>query len=141
MLPTLLLLTLLGGRPAAPAPPDTLRTPGGVQYVLHQPGQGAPAGPRAVVRVHYTGFLPNGKFFDTSATDRRPLRVRLGRGEVIPGWDELLPLLPQGARVWARIPARLAYGAEGQRNPDNTLQYIIPPDTDLIFELEIVQVN
>ncbi|MCC3157912.1 FKBP-type peptidyl-prolyl cis-trans isomerase [Hymenobacter sp. 15J16-1T3B] len=141
MVPTVFLLAV-AAHLAAPAPAaDTLRTPSGVQYVLRQPGQGAPAGPRAVVRVHYTGFLPNGKFFETSATDRRPLRVRLGRGEVIPGWDELLPLLPRGARVWTRIPARLAYGAEGQRDPDDPTHYRIPPDTDLVFELEIVQVN
>ncbi|RAK62251.1 FKBP-type peptidyl-prolyl cis-trans isomerase [Hymenobacter edaphi] len=138
MVSTVLLLALTAAPAAAP---DTLRTPGGVQYVLRAPGQGAPAGPRATVRVHYTGFLPSGKFFETSATDRRPLRVRLGRGEVIPGWDELLPLLPQGARVWTRIPARLAYGAEGQRDPDDASQYRIPPDTDLVFELEIVRVN
>jgi FKBP-type peptidyl-prolyl cis-trans isomerase len=130
----------MAGAPAAP-PADTLRTPGGVQYVLHQPGQGPVPGSRGTVRVHYTGFLPNGKFFDSSATDVRPLRVKLGRGEVIPGWEELLPLLPAGARVWTRIPARLAYGAKGVPDPDEPTRYRIPPDTDLVFELEIVRVN
>jgi FKBP-type peptidyl-prolyl cis-trans isomerase len=91
--------------------------------------------------VHYTGFLPNGLFFDSSATDGSPLRVRLGRGEVIRGWEELLPLLSAGARVWARIPAALAYGAKGARDPDDDSRYRVPPDTDLIFELEIVRVN
>jgi FKBP-type peptidyl-prolyl cis-trans isomerase len=138
MLALVLLLALAA--PSAPAA-DTLRTAGGVQYVLHQPGQGKTPGARGSVRVHYTGFLPNGKYFDTSATDRRPLRVRLGRGEVIPGWEELLPLLPEGARVWARIPARLAYGAKGVRDPDDDTKYRIPPDADLVFELEIVRVN
>lgn len=139
---SLLLLALQTGPPAqAPSAPDTLRTPGGVQYVVRQPGQGPAAGPKATVRVHYTGFLPNGKFFESSATDVRPLRVKLGRGEVIAGWEELLPLLPQGARVWARIPARLAYGSKGVVDQDNTLQYRIPPDSDLVFELEIVRVN
>lgn len=137
----MLSLALAAGPPHPAPTADTLRTPGGVRYVLHQPGQGPVAGPRGSVRVHYTGFLPNGKFFDTSATDRRPLRVRLGRGEVIAGWDELLPLLSQGARVWARIPARLAYGAQGVRDPDDDTKYRIPPDSDLIFELQIVRVN
>lgn len=143
MLTTLLFLaTLPTAAPAAPAVADTLRTPGGVQYVVHQPGQGPVAGPKGKVRVHYTGFLPNGKFFESSTADlRRPLRVKLGRGEVIPGWEELLPLLSQGARVWARIPARLAYGSKGVVNQDNTQLYRIPPDTDLVFELEIVRVN
>lgn len=137
---TLLLLALQTGHPA-PSAADTLRTPGGVQYVLRQPGQGPVAGPKATVRVHYTGFLPNGKFFESSATDVRPLRVKLGRGEVIAGWEELLPLLPQGARVWTRIPARLAYASKGVRDPDDDTKYRIPPDTDLVFELEIVRVN
>ena len=144
MLTTALLLLALQAAPPAlpsPVPADTLRTPGGVQYVLRQPGQGPAAGPKAAVRVHYTGFLPNGKFFESSATDVRPLRVKLGRGEVIPGWEELLPLLPQGARVWARIPARLAYGSQGVRDPDDDTKYRIPPDSDLVFELEIVRVN
>ncbi|OON66819.1 FKBP-type peptidyl-prolyl cis-trans isomerase [Hymenobacter sp. CRA2] len=137
LLPGLLLsLPALAGSPA-----DTLRTPGGVQYVLRQPGAGKAAGPKGAVRVHYTGFLPDGKFFESSATYGKPLRVRLGRGEVIPGWDELLPLLPAGARVWARIPAALAYGPGGQRDPDDETKYRIPPNTDLVFELEIVHVN
>ncbi|GAB2956371.1 FKBP-type peptidyl-prolyl cis-trans isomerase [Hymenobacter coalescens] len=144
MFATLLFVALLGGPPSEgtlSVAADTLRTAGGVRYVLRAPGQGPVAGPKGAVRVHYTGFLPNGKFFDSSATDGRPLRVRLGRGEVIPGWEELLPLLAQGARVWARVPAQLAYGAKGVTDPMDDTKYRIPPDTDLVFELEMVKVN
>lgn len=140
MFASLLWLGLLPALPPA-APTDTLRTPQGVQYVVRQAGQGAPAGATGAVRVHYTGFLPNGKVFDSSALQGRPIRVRLGRGEVIPGWDELLPLLHQGERVWARIPARLAYGPKGFPDPDDDTKFRIPPDTDVVFELEIVRVN
>ncbi|WP_078062756.1 FKBP-type peptidyl-prolyl cis-trans isomerase [Solirubrum puertoriconensis] len=146
MLRTAFFLALFAGLPAlgiAAANPeaDTLRTPSGVRYVLREAGQGKPAGPSAAVRVNYTGFLPNGKFFDSSATDGRPIRVKLGKHEVIQGWEELLPLLPEGARVWARIPAELAYGAKGARDPDDDSKYRVPPNTDLVFELEIVRIN
>ncbi|KAA9325306.1 FKBP-type peptidyl-prolyl cis-trans isomerase [Hymenobacter busanensis] len=135
------LLPLLASAQALVSLPDTLRTPNGVRYVLHHPGIGPAAGPGARVVVHYSAFMPDGRLFDSSATDGRPLRLRLGRGEVIPGWEELLPLLSAGARVWARVPAALAYGPLGQRDPDNDREYRVPPNTDLLFELEIVRVN
>jgi FKBP-type peptidyl-prolyl cis-trans isomerase len=138
----LLVVALAATRSAqAASPTDTLRTPGGVRYVIHHPGTGKLPSPDGRVQVHYTGFFTSGLYFDTSATDGRPLRVHLGRHEVIPGWEELLPLLPAGARVWAYIPAHLAYGSKGARDPDDELRFRIPPNTDLIFELEIVRVN
>jgi FKBP-type peptidyl-prolyl cis-trans isomerase len=91
--------------------------------------------------VHYTGFLPDGHIFDSSVAQGKPLRLRVGRGEVIPGWDEVLLHLPAGARAWVSIPARLAYGAQGVRNPDDERRYLSPPDTNLVFELEIVKVK
>ncbi|WP_400194175.1 FKBP-type peptidyl-prolyl cis-trans isomerase [Hymenobacter sp. B81] len=136
-----LLLILLPPAVGAPLPADTLRTPGGVRYVLRQPGHGPAPGPAGRVTVHYSVFLPDGRLFESSATEARPLRLRLGRQEVIPGWEELLPLLPAGSRVWARVPAALAYGAAGQRDPDDETRYRVPPNTDLLFELEIVRVN
>jgi FKBP-type peptidyl-prolyl cis-trans isomerase len=93
------------------------------------------------VAVRYTGFLPNGLVFDATAASGGSLRFRVGRGEVIRGWDELLPLLPVGSRVRAWIPAALAYGAKGVVDPDNPSRFIIPPDTELVFELQVVSVR
>ncbi len=82
----LLVLLIAGaGRSQAQSLTDTIRTASGVRYYIHQPGKGATASAGDRVTVHYTGFLPNGKLFDSSATDGRPLRCRVGRGEVIKG--------------------------------------------------------
>ncbi|GAA3978149.1 hypothetical protein GCM10022407_24190 [Hymenobacter antarcticus] len=136
--------------PSAPATttafPDsahltTQTTRGGVRFVFHERGVGAQARPGSRVAVRYTGFLPDGHIFDATAASGGPLRFRVGRQEVIAGWDELLPLLPAGSRVRAWIPAALAYGATGVRDPDDDTRYLIPPNTELVFELQVVSVR
>ena len=131
---------------AVPTAPDTARnalltTPGGVRYLVREAGTGPRPQPGSRVAVRYAGFLPNGHGFDATAASGGPLRFRVGRGEVIPGWDELLPLLPAGTRVRTWIPAALAYGAKGVPDPDDELRFVIPPNTDLIFELQVVSVR
>jgi len=120
---------------------DTLRTASGVRYLIRQQGAGSPARPGDRLTMRYTGYLPNGRIFDATAIDGAPLRFRAGRGEVIRGWDELALLLPAGTRARAWIPAALAYGHNGNRDPDDESRYLIPPDTDLEFELEVVRIK
>lgn len=137
------------GAPAPVAPAsaaDTahlvlLTTPGGVRFAFHERGTGKLPQTNSRVAVRYTGFLPDGHIFDASAASGGPLRFRVGRSEVISGWDELLPLLPAGSRVRAWIPARLAYGAKGVLDPDDSSRYLIPPDTELVFELQVLSVR
>ena len=143
LLALLLILGLLGACHGQTLPPDTAlasvqRTPGGVRYLVHERGTGPVpvAGNRVAVR--YTGFLPDGRIFDATKPTGGPLRFRVGRGEVIPGWDELLLLLPAGTKVRAWIPAPLAYGTQGITDPTNDNHYVIPPNTELIFELQIL---
>ena len=135
------------GTPSAPAAsPDTAhlapqRTRSGVRFVFRERGAGPQARPGSRVAVRYAGFLPDGHVFDANVASGGPLRFRVGRGEVIAGWDELLPLLPAGSRVRAWVPAALAYGATGLRDPDDDTHYLIPPNTDLVFELQILSVR
>ena len=159
-----LLVLLLGGptalaqtnpKPAVPTTPtapsagpsaDTAHlapqfTRGGVRFVFRERGTGPLAQPGQRVAVRYTGFLPDGHVFDATAASGGPVRFRVGRKEVIAGWDELLPLLPVGSRVRAWIPAALAYGPTGVRDPDDESRYLIPPDTDLVFELQLMSVR
>ncbi|WP_216690284.1 FKBP-type peptidyl-prolyl cis-trans isomerase [Hymenobacter siberiensis] len=131
---------------ATGASPDTAHlapqfTPGGVRFIFRERGTGALARPGQRVAVRYTGFLPDGHIFDATAASGGPVRFRVGRKEVIAGWDKLLPLLPVGSRVRAWIPAALAYGAAGVRDPDDESHYLIPPDTDLVFELQVMSVR
>ena len=134
---------------AVPATPDSLlqravTTASGLRYTVRQPGNGARPLTGDRVTVHYTGFLAtDGHIFDTSVQQGGPLKVRAGRGIVIKGFDEALLLLPEGSRARVWIPAALAYGAKGRLDPDDEAgkRYLIPPNSDLIFELEILKVK
>ncbi|MCR5887383.1 FKBP-type peptidyl-prolyl cis-trans isomerase [Hymenobacter sp. J193] len=135
---------LLGVLPVAAygqTAPDTLSLPTGIRYVVHTLGTGAAGRNGNTVLVHYTGFLPDGKMFESSAIEGRPVKAHLGEHDVIPGWEQVLPLLPAGTRAWVYIPAALAYGAKGVRDPDDNKRYTIPPNTDLRFELNVVRVK
>lgn len=116
-------------------------TQSGVRFVFRERGAGPQAHAGSRVAVRYTGFLPDGHVFDTTSASGGPLRFKVGRGEVIPGWDELLPQLTQGSRVRAWIPAALAYGTAGVRDPDDDTRFLIPPNTELVFELYILSVR
>ena len=144
-----------GPKPAVPSTPtapaagsDTTTahlvphfTRNGVRFVFRERGTGPMAQVGSRVAVRYTGFLPDGHVFDANVASGGPLRFRVGRGEVIPGWDELLPLLPAGSRVRAWVPAGLAYGVTGAYDPDDNTRYLIPPNTELVFELQILSVR
>lgn len=135
------------GTPSAPvAGADTTHlvpqfTPSGVRFVFHTRGTGALAKPGSRVAVRYTGFLPDGHIFDATVASGGPLRFRVDRHEVITGWDELLLLVPAGSRVRAWVPAALAYGAAGVRDPDDETRYLIPPNTELVFEMQVLSVR
>ena len=136
-----------GPGPTAPQPPlDTvqqrpLRTPHGVRYAFRERGTGALPQPGQRVSARYTGFLPDGHIFDASEAQGGLLKFRAGRHEVIPGLDEAITLLPVGSRVRLWIPAALGYAAKGVRHPDDDDRYLVPPNTPLVFELEIVGVR
>lgn len=129
------------GVAAQTLPADTVQTASGLRYLITTPGAGPTPLPGDKLVVEYSGFLPTGKVFDSSAVDGHPLRLRVGRGEVIKGWDEVLLLLPAGTRARVWIPAALAYGTKGARDPDDDTRYLIPPNTDLVFDLTVVKVK
>ncbi|RSK32369.1 FKBP-type peptidyl-prolyl cis-trans isomerase [Hymenobacter metallilatus] len=134
---------------SVPATADSLlaratTTASGLQYAVRQLGTGARPQPGDRVTVHYTGFLAaDGHIFDTSVQQGGPLKVKAGRGIVIKGFDEALLLLPEGSRARVWIPAALGYGTKGRLDLDDDTgkRYLIPPNSDLIFELEVLKVK
>lgn len=143
-------------REAKPAVPETPSAPvagsdtahlvpqhtrSGVRFVFHTRGPGPLPQEGSRLAVRYTGFLPDGHVFDATAAWGSVLRFRVGRREVIAGLDDVLLLVPAGSRVRAWIPAALAYGAKGVRDPDDETRFIIPPDTELVFELQVLSVR
>jgi peptidylprolyl isomerase len=87
-----------------------------------------------LVTVHYTGTLENGTKFDSSVDKGQPLPFKIGSGSVIPGWDEGIMTMSVGGKRRLIVPPRLGYGAQG-RPPT------IPPNSTLIFEVELLSVK
>jgi FKBP-type peptidyl-prolyl cis-trans isomerase len=97
-------------------------------------GQGATANSGDRVAVHYTGWLLDGTKFDSSFDRARPFEFRLGRGEVIRGWEEGVATMRVGDKVRLTIPPELGYGARGAGG-------VIPPNATLVFEVELLDVR
>ena len=102
--------------------------------MLFRSGTGAVAQTGQHVKVDYTGWLTNGKKFDSSVGTGRPFDFMLGAGQVIKGWDEGVVGMKVGGKRQLRIPPDLAYGAKGY-------PVVIPPSATLIFDVQLVDVK
>jgi FKBP-type peptidyl-prolyl cis-trans isomerase FkpA len=110
------------------------KTPSGLGYVDLVEGTGPLPKTGDSVRVHYTGWLENGKKFDSSHDRREPLVFAVGRGQVIKGWDEGVGSMKVGGKRKLVIPANLGYGSQGAGG-------VIPPNATLIFEVELLGIG
>jgi len=108
-------------------------TASGLSYTDLVKGSGAAPTSGKNVTVHYTGWLEDGKKFDSSVDRGQPFVFRIGAGEVIPGWDEGVMTMRVGGKRKLVIPAQLGYGAAGAAG-------VIPPNATLIFEVELLDV-
>lgn len=105
----------------------------GLQYIWLETGEtdGARPSRSSRVSVYYEGCLAeNGDLFDSAY--RRGEPIEFGVTQVIPGWTEMLQLMPVGSRALVYIPSQLGYGASG--TPGGP----IPPNADLIFEVQLM---
>ena len=110
-----------------------VKTASGLSYTDLVKGSGAAPVSGKSVTVHYTGWLEDGKKFDSSLDHGQPFTFRIGAGEVIPGWDEGVMSMRVGGKRKLFIPAQLGYGAAGAPGA-------IPPNANLIFEVELLDV-
>jgi peptidylprolyl isomerase len=115
---------------------DSLQeTESGLKYIITQENpSGTQPESGQTVYVHYEGRLSDGKMFDSSYKRNQPLNFAIGTGRVIPGWDEGISLLKTGEKATLIIPPDLGYGARGAGN-------VIPPNSTLVFDVELVDVK
>ena len=110
-------------------------TRSGLTYLITHRGNGRQPKIGETVVVHYTGMLTNGVKFDSSRDRGEPFAFKLGAGRVIKGWDEGIARLHTGDQAILVIPPQLGYGAKGAGDG------LIPPDSTLIFIVELVDVK
>lgn len=107
-------------------------TESGIAYRVLTAGEGAKPAATDEVTVHYTGRLTDGKVFDSSVERGAPATFPLNR--VIPGWTEVLQLMPVGSKWDVWIPSELGYGQRGAGED-------IPPNAVLNFEIELISIG
>lgn len=111
-----------------------VKTASGLKYVDQSVGSGKVAESGHMVSVHYTGWLTDGKKFDSSRDRDKPFQFPLGMGRVIKGWDEGVAGMKVGGKRKLIIPPELGYGAAGAGGA-------IPPNATLVFEVELLDVQ
>ncbi len=104
----------------------------GLKIFFEKEGSGVKPKKGDKVKMNYTGYLKNGKVFDSSI-GKRPFETSIGVGRVIQGWDEGVVKMKVGSKAIFYIPAHLAYGSRGAGEA-------IPPNADIIFEVELLDI-
>jgi FKBP-type peptidyl-prolyl cis-trans isomerase len=112
---------------------ETITTPSGLQYIDIVVGNGDTPQRGQQVSVHYRGLLKDGTQFDSSYDRGSPIQFMVGVGQVIPGFDEGLATMAVGGQRHLYIPSDLGYGERGAGGA-------IPPNADLVFEIELVAI-
>ena len=106
----------------------------GIQIEVLKEGNGTEAQNEDTVSVHYTGTLEDGTKFDSSLDRGTPFSFKLGVGQVIKGWDMGVLGMKVGEKRKLTIPPELAYGDQGAPGA-------IPPNSTLIFEVELLEIQ
>ncbi len=105
----------------------------GLKYIILQDGKGpAPTEGQSVI-INYSGFLSNGKKFDSSIDREEAVQFIIGKNQVIPGLEDGIKLMNKGAKAVIIIPPSLAYGDRDMG--------VIPPNSTLIFDVELLNVE
>jgi FKBP-type peptidyl-prolyl cis-trans isomerase len=138
------IFALASGMALAQGKPDTskptavkgapTKTADGLEYWDIKVGSGPTATAGQTVTVNYTGWLTDGKKFDSSVDRGEPFKFHLGAGQVIKGWDEGVAGMKVGGKRQLRIPPDLGYGSRGAGG-------VIPANATLVFDVELLGVQ
>ncbi|XP_015437816.1 PREDICTED: peptidyl-prolyl cis-trans isomerase FKBP1A [Dufourea novaeangliae] len=104
-----------------------------IEVIFNGDGETYPKLGQTVI-VDYTGFLDNGKKFDSSRDRGIPFKFKIGKGEVIKGWEQGIAQMSVGERSKLTCSPDYAYGSRGHPG-------VIPPNAVLIFDVELLKVE
>jgi len=115
------------------------RTPSGLYYTIHKPGDGANAKAGTRATMYYYGYTLDGRRFDSNMDQSynpagNPFTFNVGAHQVIKGWDEGVQYLNKGCRATFYLPSGLAYGQTGSGS-------VIAPNAVLAFDVELVSMQ
>ena len=108
-------------------------TKSGLKYYDSKVGDGEAAKAGQSAEVHYTGWLTNGKKFDSSRDTNKPFAFPIGEGKVIKGWDEGVAGMKVGGKRKLIVPPALGYA--------DSAQGAIPANSTLKFDVELLKLN
>ena len=106
----------------------------GLKIDTSKEGNGVKPKAGQTVTVHYDGQLTNGTTFDSSRKRNRPFQFQIGKGMVIPGWDQGVMGMSVGQKARLTIPPNLGYGERGAGG-------VIPPNATLVFDIELLDIQ
>ncbi len=114
--------------------PGVVTLPSGLQYKVITEGKGKKPTEKSTVVTHYSGKLLDGTEFDSSYKRGEPATFPLSGGGLIRGWVEGMQLMREGSKCEFYIPSNLAYGEGGAGS-------VIPPNSTLVFQVELITVK
>lgn len=112
---------------------DLVKHESGLQWIVREEGEGGPPVNGDQISAHYTGYLLDGKKFDSSVDRGQPFNTAIGVGRVIKGWDIAFTDMKIGEKRVLFIPPELGYGSRGAGG-------LIPPDATLVFDVELIDI-
>jgi peptidylprolyl isomerase len=117
---------------------DTSKTSSGLRYVILEAGDGETPSNGDEVKVRYIGYLSDGSIFEAPSS---AFRYTLGDKGIIPGWNEGIALMKEGAKYVFILPPSLGYGEKGSKDFFNPEEYAVPPNETIIFDIELLKVK
>eukprot|EP00636_Phaeomonas_parva_P012364 CAMPEP_0118880474 /NCGR_PEP_ID=MMETSP1163-20130328/20018_1 /TAXON_ID=124430 /ORGANISM="Phaeomonas parva, Strain CCMP2877" /LENGTH=185 /DNA_ID=CAMNT_0006816885 /DNA_START=73 /DNA_END=630 /DNA_ORIENTATION=+ len=133
-----------GAAPAFAAKgPKIYKTDGGVEFAVTKEGTGPAAVKGDFVVVDFIGYLSDGKVFDSSTSKgRKPVAFRMGQGQVIKGWEEVLERVNAGSEVQMRVPPAMAFGDDGICvEKDGAKECVVQPGQTVKYQLFVRQIG